>query len=70
MRSFFATLSVMAILASVSSFAKADISIAVAGPMTGQYASFGKQMRDGAEMAVKDINAAGGILGQKIKTTC
>ena len=47
--------------------AKADISIATAGPMTGRYASFGKQMKDGAQMAVKDINAAGGVLGQKIK---
>lgn len=46
--------------------AYADIEIATAGPMTGQYASFGQQMRAGAEMAVKDINAAGGVLGQKI----
>src|SRR3546814_15625733 len=34
--------------------------------MTGQYASFGAQMRAGAEMAVADINAAGGVLGQKL----
>jgi branched-chain amino acid transport system substrate-binding protein len=47
--------------------AKADIPIAVAGPMTGQYASFGEQMRRGAQMAVADINAAGGVLGQKLK---
>jgi branched-chain amino acid transport system substrate-binding protein len=39
----------------------------VAGPMTGQYASFGEQMRRGAIMAVKDLNAAGGVLGQKIR---
>src|SRR4051794_7974396 len=36
--------------------------VAVVGPMTGQYASFGAQMRNGAEMAVEDINAAGGLL--------
>jgi len=47
--------------------AMADITIATAGPMTGQYASFGEQMQRGAEMAVKDINAAGGVLGQKLK---
>ena len=47
--------------------AKADISIATAGPMTGQYASFGEQMKRGAEMAVKDLNAKGGVLGQKLK---
>ncbi len=50
-----------------ASDARADIAIAVAGPMTGQYASFGEQMRRGAEMAVKDINTAGGVLGQKLK---
>lgn len=47
--------------------AQADISIATAGPMTGQYASFGQQMKAGAEMAVKDLNAAGGVLGQQLK---
>ena len=49
------------------SSAKADITIAVAGPMTGQYASFGEQFVHGAKMAVADINAKGGVLGQKIK---
>ena len=38
--------------------AQADITIATAGPMTGQYASFGEQMKRGAEMAVADINQA------------
>lgn len=47
--------------------AKADITVATAGPMTGQYASFGAQMKAGAEQAVADINAAGGVLGQKLK---
>ena len=51
----------------VSTTARAEIAIATAGPMTGQYASFGEQMRRGAEMAVKDINAAGGVLGQKLR---
>ncbi len=46
--------------------AQADITIATAGPMTGQYASFGQQMKAGAEQAVADINAAGGVLGQKL----
>jgi branched-chain amino acid transport system substrate-binding protein len=47
--------------------AKADIKIAVVGPMTGQYASFGAQMKAGAEQAVADLNAAGGVLGQKLE---
>ena len=49
-----------------TSVANAQIRIATAGPMTGQYASFGEQMRRGAEMAVKDINAAGGVLGKQL----
>ncbi len=50
-----------------SSPALADIVIATAGPMTGQYASFGAQMKAGAEMAVADINAAGGVNGEQLK---
>jgi branched-chain amino acid transport system substrate-binding protein len=46
--------------------ASADITIAVAGPMTGQYAAFGEQMKAGAEQAVADINAAGGVLGEQL----
>src|SRR6187399_2151120 len=44
-----------------------DIAIGVAGPMTGGEATFGKQMKDGAELAVADINAAGGVMGKKLK---
>ena len=44
-----------------------DISVGVAGPMTGQYASFGTQLKNGAEAAVADINAAGGVMGKKLK---
>jgi branched-chain amino acid transport system substrate-binding protein len=50
-----------------ASGAMADILISVTGPMTGQYASFGEQMKRGAEMAVADINAAGGVMGQQLK---
>ncbi|MBR0798158.1 branched-chain amino acid ABC transporter substrate-binding protein [Bradyrhizobium jicamae] len=50
---------------SASAFAQ-DITIAVAGPMTGDEAAFGRQMQNGAEQAVADINAAGGILGKKL----
>ena len=44
-----------------------DIVVATAGPMTGQYAAFGEQMRRGAEMAIADINAKGGVLGRKLR---
>ena len=49
------------------SSASAEIVIATAGPMTGQYASFGEQMKTGAEQAVADINAAGGVNGEMLK---
>ena len=44
-----------------------DIVVATAGPITGQYASFGEQMKRGAERAVADINAAGGLLGKQLR---
>jgi len=43
-----------------------DIVIATAGPMTGPYAVFGAQMKAGAEQAVADLNAAGGVNGSKL----
>ncbi len=49
-----------------ASAAQADIKMAVTGPLTGPNAAFGAQLKNGAEQAVEDINAAGGILGQKI----
>ena len=44
-----------------------EISVGIAGPMTGSEASFGAQLRNGAELAVADLNAAGGVLGRKLK---
>ncbi len=44
----------------------ADIRLGVGAPVTGPDATFGAQLRMGAEQAVADINAAGGILGQQI----
>ncbi|MBM3489414.1 MAG: branched-chain amino acid ABC transporter substrate-binding protein [Alphaproteobacteria bacterium] len=42
------------------------LAVAAAGPMTGQYAAFGEQLKRGAEMAVADLNAKGGVLGKKL----
>ena len=49
-----------------AAYAADTISVATAGPMTGQYASFGAQMKAGAEQWVEDINKAGGVLGKQI----
>jgi branched-chain amino acid transport system substrate-binding protein len=50
----------------LASTASAQVKMGVAGPITGGSAAFGAQLRNGVEQAVEDINAAGGILGQKI----
>ena len=42
------------------------IKFGVAGPLTGPNAAFGAQLKNGAEQAAADINAEGGIHGQKI----
>ena len=62
------TTALVAAMAVGSIAAKADdIVIGIAGPMTGSLSAFGDQLRRGAELAVKDINAAGGVLGKQIK---
>jgi branched-chain amino acid transport system substrate-binding protein len=50
----------------LSGTAHAQIKFGVAGPLTGSNAAFGAQLKNGFEQAVEDINAAGGIQGQKI----
>ena len=45
----------------------ADVMVGVAGPITGPNAAFGAQLQKGAEAAVADINAKGGINGEQIK---
>jgi hypothetical protein len=47
--------------------AAAEIRIAVAGPMTGPMAWGGEQFERGAGMAVADLNAKGGVLGQNVE---
>jgi branched-chain amino acid transport system substrate-binding protein len=44
----------------------ADIKLGVAGPFTGGSASMGVSMRDGVRLAAKEINAAGGVNGNKL----
>ncbi len=49
--------------------ARADITIGIAGPMSGSEAAFGEQFRRGAAKVVDDINAKGGVLGQRLVVT-
>lgn len=46
--------------------AQADIRIAVAAAFSGQFAPLGDQILAGARLAVEDINASGGLRGEKL----
>ena len=59
--------SVIAAAALWARAADADIRIAVAGDMTGANAWFGEQYQRGTELAVADLNAKGGVLGQRVE---
>jgi branched-chain amino acid transport system substrate-binding protein len=54
-------------LSLAASAARADIVVGVAGPMTGSNAAFGEQFRRGAERAIADLNAKGGVLGERLR---
>ena len=43
-----------------------EIRLGIAGPHTGAYAAFGKQLWRGSQKAAEDINKTGGINGKKI----
>ncbi|MGH0216489.1 branched-chain amino acid ABC transporter substrate-binding protein [Sinorhizobium meliloti] len=64
MRHLFAAAALAFALASQT---EAEVLIGVAGPMSGKLAWTGTQLRRGAEMAVANINAAGGVLGQQVR---
>ena len=62
-----ALLASVAMTFAMTGAAWAEITIAVAGPMTGDYATFGAQMQAGARQAVADLNAAGGVNGEQLE---
>jgi branched-chain amino acid transport system substrate-binding protein len=61
------TLLATAMLASLSAVAADPIKIGLSGPFTGGSAPMGVSMRDGAKLAVADINAKGGVLGRPLQ---
>jgi branched-chain amino acid transport system substrate-binding protein len=63
-------LAASALLAATSaSFAQATIKIANVVELSGAGASVGTTFKNGVELAIKEINAAGGVLGKKFETT-
>jgi branched-chain amino acid transport system substrate-binding protein len=59
-----ATLPLLAAL--LCGVAHAEILVGVAGPLSGQYAAFGNEIKTGAEAAAAVINASGGINGEQL----
>jgi branched-chain amino acid transport system substrate-binding protein len=58
-----------ALLAALSGLvqpAAADITVGLVAPITGDNAPTGAQLQNGAEAAVAEINAHGGVLGEKL----
>lgn len=55
--------------AMLAASASAQVKFGVGGPFTGPNASFGAQIKNGADMAIEDVNAKGGLQGQKITST-
>src|SRR5262245_60556879 len=44
-----------------------DIVVGMYGSLTGDGASFGQSSKEGADLAVEEVNAAGGVMGRKIR---
>jgi branched-chain amino acid transport system substrate-binding protein len=62
----FAGLALGAVMA-LAAPASAQVKVGVGGPITGPNATFGAQLKNGADQWAADVNAAGGILGQKVE---
>jgi branched-chain amino acid transport system substrate-binding protein len=62
------TLSLAALLLGAAP-AWADLAIGGAAPLSGPNAALGEQLRRGAQMAVDDLNATGGIRGERLALT-
>ncbi|HUQ36384.1 MAG TPA: branched-chain amino acid ABC transporter substrate-binding protein [Aestuariivirga sp.] len=56
----------VALLCAMSVSAHAEILIATVGPLKGQYAAFGEQLRQGVSRAMADVNATGGVNGEQL----
>ena len=56
----------IALLCAMGVSARAEILIATVGPLKGQYAALGEQLRQGVSRAVADINASGGVNGEQL----
>ena len=56
----------LSVVMSFGGAAHAEITVAVAGPLTGPYATLGAEVKAGADQWAADVNKAGGLLGEKV----
>ena len=66
LRGMVPTLIASALALTTASAARADIKLGVFGPMTGDAAGYGQSLREVVDLVVKEMNAAGGAIGQKL----
>jgi branched-chain amino acid transport system substrate-binding protein len=57
----------VSLLVSAACAARAEVLIGLAAPLTGPYSWAGAGTQEGAELAVDDLNKAGGVLGRPIE---
>jgi branched-chain amino acid transport system substrate-binding protein len=66
-RAFILLLAVALVVTAGVSPAHAEVLIGLAAPLTGPYAWGGAETERGAEAAVADLNAGGGVLGEQVE---
>jgi len=67
LRSLLVAGALILLLPNPNTYAAGDIPIGEYASLTGGSASFGQSSHKGTELAVEEINAAGGVLGKKLK---
>jgi branched-chain amino acid transport system substrate-binding protein len=67
MKTHRAALLAAAVIVATPAYAADPIKIGVVTPLSGTYAGIGQQVRWGFDLATKEINAAGGIMGRQIE---
>lgn len=64
---FVSALVVMLVTGATVAAAQPPIKIGAFGPMTGGAAGYGQSEREGIDLVIEEVNAAGGVLGRKIE---
>ena len=67
LRILLALVAALAVFGVVPIFADDEIKVGEYASLTGGSASFGQSSHNGTAMAIEELNAAGGVLGKKLK---